>query len=131
MNCLPPTIEFSTRQVTQRKRPIVETTITFVGEHNYERPHIDEGILDIEGWCPTKQIVTKRSNWNIITTLHGIDISKAEEGRNDDDDDNDTNILDEAIEVPNDSDYHEPWPQHPNSTISHPLRSWITKASQS
>jgi hypothetical protein len=40
--------------------------------------------------------------------LHGIDISKAEEGRNDDDDDNDTNILDEAIEVPNDSDYHEP-----------------------
>jgi hypothetical protein len=62
MNCLPPTIEFSTRQVTQRKRPIVETTITFVGEHNYERPHIDEGILDIEGWCPTKQIVTKRSN---------------------------------------------------------------------
>jgi hypothetical protein len=41
--------------------------------------------------------------------LCGIDISKTKEGRNDDDDDdNDTNNLDEVIEVPNDSDYHEP-----------------------
>jgi hypothetical protein len=47
-----------------------------------------------------------------------------EEGCNDDDgDDNDTNILDEAIEALNDSDYHELQPQHPNSAISHPFRS--------
>jgi hypothetical protein len=32
---------------------------------------------------------------------------KTREGRNNDDD-NDTNIPDEAIEVPNDNDYHEP-----------------------
>jgi hypothetical protein len=31
-----------------------------------------------------------------------------EEGRNDDDDDNDTVIPNEAIEAPNDSDYREP-----------------------
>jgi hypothetical protein len=31
-----------------------------------------------------------------------------EKGHNDADDNNDTNILDEAIETPNDSDYHEP-----------------------
>jgi hypothetical protein len=67
--------------------------------------------------------VTKRSRRNITTTLHGIYISKAEEGCNDDNDDNDTNILDEAIEAPNDSDYHEFQPQHPNPTISHPPKS--------
>jgi len=64
--------------------------------------------LDIEGWCPIKRIVTKHSRQNIITTLCGINTSKVEEGCNDDDDDNDTNILDEAIEAPNDNDYHEP-----------------------
>ncbi len=32
------------------------------------------------------------------------------EGHNDDDD-NDTNILNEAIEAPNDSDYHKLWSQ--------------------
>ncbi len=51
---------------------------------------------------------------NIITTLRRTNISKAEEGRNDDDDDNDTNIHDEAIEALNDNDYHEP---DPNSQI--------------
>jgi hypothetical protein len=40
--------------------------------------------------------------------LCGIDISKTKEGHNDDDDNNVINNLDEAIEVPNDSDYHEP-----------------------
>jgi hypothetical protein len=60
---------------------------------------------------------------NIITTLHGTNISKAKEGHNDDDDDNDTNILDELIEAPNDSDYHESQPQNSNPTISHPLKS--------
>jgi hypothetical protein len=89
--------------------------------------------LDIEGWCPIKRIVTKRSSQNIITTLCGTNILEVEEGHNDDDDDddddNDTNILDEAIEAPNDNDCHEPRPQHLNSTISHPPRSRITKVS--
>ncbi len=44
----------------------------------------------------------------MITTLCGINILKAEDGLNNDDDDNDIDILDEAIEAPNDSDYHEP-----------------------
>jgi hypothetical protein len=44
--------------------------------------------------------------------LHGIDTSKAEEGCNDDDDDNDVDIHDEAIEAPNDSDYQEFQPQN-------------------
>jgi hypothetical protein len=39
----------STRQVIQGKRPIGQTTIDFVGEQNYEQPHNDDGILDIEG----------------------------------------------------------------------------------
>jgi len=50
MNRLPPPIEIlSTHWVIWRKRLIVQTTITFVNEHNYEQPHIDDGILDIEG----------------------------------------------------------------------------------
>ncbi len=72
--------------------------------------HIDDSILDIEGRRPTKRIVTKHLGQNMITTLRGTNTSKVEEGHNIDDDDNDTNILDEAIETPNDSDYHEPWP---------------------
>jgi hypothetical protein len=40
--------------------------------------------------------------------LSGTNTSKAKERRNDDDDfDNDTNIPNEAIEAPNDSDYHK------------------------
>jgi hypothetical protein len=66
---------------------------------------------------------------NIITTLYGTNISKVKEGRNDDDDDNDNDICDEAIEAPNDSDNHEPRPQHPNSTISHLPKSQITRVS--
>jgi hypothetical protein len=31
----------------------------FVGEHNYEQPHTNDGILDIEGRHPTKKIVSK------------------------------------------------------------------------
>jgi len=50
---------------------------------------------------------------------------EVEEGHNDDDDDddNDIDIPHEAIEAPNDSEYHEPRPQHPNSTINHLPRS--------
>jgi len=40
--------------------------------------------------------------------LHGTNTSEVEEGCNNDDDDNDTDILDEAIVGPKDSDYHEP-----------------------
>ncbi len=76
--------------------------------------------------------MTKHSRENIITTLHGTNTSKVEEGCNDDDDDdNDTNIFDEAIEAPNDSDYHEPQPQNPNLAISHPPKSQIIRISQS
>jgi hypothetical protein len=39
--------------------------------------------------------------------LHGTNNSKAKEGCNDDDDDNYIDILDEAIEAPNDIDYHK------------------------
>ncbi len=55
----PPIENLSTRRVILGERPIVQTTITFMGEYNYERPHTNDGILDIEGWCPTKRIVTK------------------------------------------------------------------------
>jgi hypothetical protein len=75
--------------------------------------------------------MTKCSSRNIVTTLCGTDTSKVEEGRNDDDDDNDTNILDEEIKAPNDSDYHELQPEHPNFAINHPPRSLIIRASQS
>jgi hypothetical protein len=55
MNCLWPPIEnLSTRQIIQGKRPTIQTTIVFVSEHNYERPHTNDGILDIEGQHPTK-----------------------------------------------------------------------------
>jgi hypothetical protein len=77
--------------------------------------------------------MTKCLGQNIITTLCGTNISKVEVARNDDDDDddddNDIDILDEAIEAPNDSGYRKPQPQHPNSTISHPLRSRIVRGS--
>jgi hypothetical protein len=97
----------------------------------YERPHTNDGILDIEGRHPTKWILTKRSGQNIITYFCGTNTSKAKEGHNDDDDDNDTNIFDGEIEAWNVSDYHEPWPQHPSFVISHHPRSRITRASQS
>jgi hypothetical protein len=73
----------------------------------------------------------KHSRQNIITTLPGTNTSEVEEGRNNDDDDNDTNIPNELIKAPNDSDCHEPQPQHPNPTISHFPRSQIIRASQS
>jgi hypothetical protein len=57
----PPIESSSTHRVTQGRRPTIQTMITFVGEHNYEQPHTNDGILDIEGQCPTKRIVTKRS----------------------------------------------------------------------
>jgi hypothetical protein len=91
----------------------------------------NHGILDIEGQCPTKRIVTIHSKRNIITTLCGTNISKVEERCNDDDDDNDTDIFYETIETPTKSDYHEPRPQHPTLFINHPPRSQIIRVSQS
>jgi len=81
--------------------------------------------------APLNELWQNIQGKNIITTLCGTNTSEVEEGCNDDDDANDTNIHDEAIEAPNDNDYHEPWPQHPNPAISHLPRSRITKASQS
>jgi hypothetical protein len=52
--------------------------------------------------------MTRHSWQNIITTLHGTNISMVEEGCIDGDDNNDTDIFDETIEAPNDSDYREP-----------------------
>jgi len=95
----PPIKNLSTRQIIQGKRPTIQTTITFVSEHNYERPHTNDGILGIEGQHPTKWIVTKRSSQNIITTLCGTNTSKTKEWHNDDDDDDDTNISNGAIEA--------------------------------
>jgi hypothetical protein len=118
---LPPIEDSSTHWINWGKRPTIQTTIVFVGEHNYEQPHTNDGILDIEGQHPTKQIVSKCLSQNIITTLCGTNTLETEEGHNNDD--NDINIPDEAIEAPNDSEYHEPRPQHPNSTINHLPRS--------
>jgi hypothetical protein len=127
--CHPPIENSFSHQVTWKKKPIVQTIIVFVGERNYEWPHIDDGILDFEGWHPIKQIVTKHSSWNIITTLHGTNTLQKKEKCNNDDDDNDIEIFYEAIEAPNYSDYNEPQPQHLKSIINHPFRSRITRAS--
>ncbi len=43
----------STCWITRRKGPTIQTTIDFVGEHNYEWPHTNDDILDIEGQHPT------------------------------------------------------------------------------
>ncbi len=127
--CHPPIEDSSSHRITQKKKPIVQTIIVFVGEHNYEWPHIDDGILDFEGWHPIKWIVTKHSSRNIITILHGTNILQVKEKCNNDDDDNDIEIFDEAIEAPNCSDYNELQPQHLKSIITRPLRSRITRAS--
>jgi len=80
------------------------TTIIFVGENYYERSHTNDDILDIEGRMNCDNVQAK-----IITTLCGIDTSKAKEWcNNNDDDDNDIDIPNEAIEAPNDNDDHEP-----------------------
>jgi hypothetical protein len=45
MNYFPPPIEdSSTRRVIQGRRLNVQITTTFVSEHNYERPHTNDGI---------------------------------------------------------------------------------------
>ncbi len=95
MNCLWPPIEYSsTHQIVWRKRLINQTTIVFVSKQDYERPHTNDGILDIEEWRFTKWIVTKHLGQNIITTLHVTNTSEAEEGLNDD---NGIDIIDETI----------------------------------
>lgn len=104
--------------------------LAFVGKQDYDQLHTDDGILDIEGWHPMKQIVTKHLRQNIIMTLQRIDISKAKERHNWDYND-DTNFSDDGGEVPNDSNYHEPQPQNNDPTIGHLLTFRINRVSKS
>jgi len=73
--------------------------MAFISEQDYDQPHTDDGIIDIEGQHATKWIVTKCLKQNSIMTLRGTDISKAEECHNGDDD-NDININDEWWKAP-------------------------------
>lgn len=66
-----------------------------------------DGILDIDGWCPTKQIVTKHMGQNIITTLFWTNISNVEEQCNDDED---TDISDDGGKAQNGNDCDEQRP---------------------
>jgi len=84
-----------------------------------------DGIVDIVGWCPTKQIVTKQMGQNIITTLFCIIISKAEKRCNDDED---TNINDDGGKAQNDNECHEQWPQNINPAIGHASTFKATRA---
>jgi len=76
--------------------------MVFINKQDYDPPHMD-GIIDIDGWCPTKQIVTKQMGQNIITTLFWTNISKVEEWCNDDD----TDVSDDGGKAQNDNDRHE------------------------
>jgi hypothetical protein len=72
--------------------------MAFISKQDYDPPHMD-GILDIDGWCPTKQM-----GQNIITTLFWTNISKVEEQCNDDED---TDISDDGGKAQNDNDCHQ------------------------
>jgi hypothetical protein len=73
--------------------------MAFISEQDYDQPHTDDGIKDIEGQHATKWIVTKCLKQNSIMTLCGTNISKVEECHNGDDD-NDININDEWWKAP-------------------------------
>ncbi len=73
-----PIQDSSIQWVVWKKKPIDKNKMAFISKQDYDPPHMD-GILDIDGWCPTKQIVTKQMGQNIITTLFWTNISKAEE----------------------------------------------------
>jgi hypothetical protein len=90
--------------------------------------HIQIGIVNINGWCPTKKIVTKQMGQNIIITLCGTNISKVKEQCNDDHENIDIN--DDGKEAPNDSDYHESQLQNTNPTTNCVSTFRIIKASQ-
>jgi hypothetical protein len=45
--------------------------MALVGEQHYDQSHTNDGIVDIEGQCLTKLIVTKHPRHNIIVSLHG------------------------------------------------------------
>lgn len=38
---------------------VVQTTMAFISEQDYDQLHMDDGIVDIEGQCVTNWIVTK------------------------------------------------------------------------
>jgi hypothetical protein len=56
-----PIQDSSTQWIIQWKRLANQTIIIFVGQHDYEWSHTNNGILDIEGQRPIKQIMTKHS----------------------------------------------------------------------
>jgi hypothetical protein len=98
--------------------------MAFINKQDYDPPHMG-GILDIDGWCPTKQIVTKQVGQNIIMTSFWTNISKAEEQCNDDED---TDISDDGGKAQNDKDYHEQQPQNMNPSIGRASTSKAIKA---
>jgi hypothetical protein len=87
--------------------------MVFISKQDYDLPHMD-GILDIDGWCPIKQIMTKQMGQNIITTWFWTNISKVEEQCNDDED---TDISDDGGKAQNDNDCNEQQSQNINLAI--------------
>jgi hypothetical protein len=65
-----------TMNYSTRERLTNYIIIIFVRGKNYEWSHINDGILDIKGQCPTKRITTKCLGWNIIMTLRETKTSK-------------------------------------------------------
>jgi hypothetical protein len=50
--------------------------MAFIGGQDYDRLHIDNGIIDIKGQRATKWIVTKCLRQNTIMTLRGTNTLK-------------------------------------------------------
>jgi hypothetical protein len=67
---LSPIQDKTTKQIIWGKRPIVQTTMAFIGEQHYDQLHTNDGIVDIEGQHLTKWILTKHLKHNIIVSLH-------------------------------------------------------------
>lgn len=49
-----PIINSYTQQVIRGKRELVQTTMAFIGEQDYDRLDTDDGIIDIKGQHATK-----------------------------------------------------------------------------
>ncbi len=73
--------------------------MAIIGGQDYDRLHVDEGIINIKGQCATKWIMTKCLRQNTIMTLHGTNTVKVEECCNGNDD-NDININGEWWKAP-------------------------------
>jgi hypothetical protein len=104
MNHLHLPIQDSSIQWVGGKKPIdKKKKMAFISKQDYDPPHMDN-ILDIDGWCPTKQIVTKQVGQNIIMSLFWTNISKVEEQCNDNED---NDISDDGGKAQNDNECHE------------------------